>query len=71
MMTDIPTIAAGLTKAARRSIMEGRPDWCCSWNQQGHQYLTGRGLVEHRGGNCGALTALGLQVREYLKEQER
>lgn len=61
-------IARKLTKAARRSIMESRPDWCCSFNQQGHQYLTGWGLVEHSGRNCGPLTPLGLAVRAELEK---
>lgn len=60
-------IAGRLTKAARNSIMSFNPEWVCSWNQQGFQYLTGRGLVEARGGNCGHLTPLGLQVRAILR----
>ena len=66
-MTDAAKIARMLTKAARRSIRGHNPEWVCSWNQQGHQYLTGRGLVEWRGGNCGRLTPLGLAVRAELE----
>ena len=68
-MTTPEQIAAKLTKAARRSIMDHSPEWICSWNQQGHQYLVGRGLVEWRGGNCGRLTPLGQQVRTILENR--
>jgi len=65
---EIARIAKGLSSAAKRDIQEKRPEWCCSWNAQGHQFLTSRGLVEHIAGNCGKLTPLGLAVRTYLME---
>lgn len=63
-------IAASLSPAAKRTILNMRPEWCCSWNAQGHQYLTSRGLVDHIAGNCGTLTTLGLAVRNILENQK-
>lgn len=68
-MTDPHKIANSLTKVAKGTIVRMRPDWCCSFNAQGHGYLIERGLVEHISGNCGRLTLLGLEVKRILKEQ--
>lgn len=68
MTPTIEELARGLSDAGKRSILEMRPEWCCSFNAQGHQYLVGRGLVEHITGNCGRLTPLGLTLRAYLEK---
>jgi len=66
-MTDIATIAASLSEAQRRTITTFRATWVCSWNSQGHEALLRKGLVDHLTGNCGSLTPLGRQVRDYLE----
>lgn len=70
-MTDLEQIAKGLTRAARRSIVEMRPEWCCSFNVQGHRWLTSKGLVEHITGNCGKITPLGTALRNHLLQKEQ
>lgn len=64
---EIAEVAGKLSKAAKRTITNMRPEWCCSFNAQGHEYLTGRGIVEHIVGNCGRLTPLGSALRDYLR----
>ncbi len=66
-MTDIPTIAAGLTKAQGRAVLSGRqPSGMGKWPVQ--NALVDKGLAAVYPWRW---TPLGLAVREYLKEQER
>ena len=86
-MTDIPTIAAGLTKAQRGALAQ-----VCSTNGGGVRVPTGHshenygqpttypwkglwrlGLIQGKSNHAYRVvhTRLGWAVREYLKEQER
>ena len=69
---DIPTIAAGLTPAMKAAVM-GRyewPDWCEAEDGEAELYRLGIWNPRPKWGEK-AITALGLAVREYLKEKER
>lgn len=66
-MTDIPTIAAGLTKAQKRAVLSGnQPDGMGKWPVQNSLIDKGLATVYPW-----CWTPLGLAVRKYLKEQER
>lgn len=76
-MTDIPTIAAGLTKDETTALLGhgiGVYSWPGkTWQNAGHALRNKWGLIDFCGPHSGStrLTRLGLAVRQYLKEQER
>ena len=70
MTDDLDKLARGLSNAAKRTLTEKPPEWVCSWNAQGHQFLTSRGIVEHITGNCGRLTPLGLALKAHIERNE-
>lgn len=64
-MTKTPAkIAAGLTEAQRRAVIDGK------WNIYPIVYqLVGIGLVEKSHGEASTLTPLGEAVREHLEKK--
>lgn len=70
-MTDIPTIAKGLTKAQRETMLSD-PD-ALTWHNEEGLVFTNPPLIdteEHSDGYDMWFTETGLSVRAYLMENE-